>query len=1095
MARRASAGAPARLALLLLAALVAGIACVAAAPAACPISPNGTSTICVGCPRKSCKFDDNCHLNKAGQARKGICQDLGSGLIVGPTDMCSGVQRKHGKNAPADVGGPGKKKARCNAKSVTKPGYTTSGCQCVNKQGNNLNKKGNPVKKCKRCQQKEALRPNPNVSPPPPPNPNVSPPPPPPGPNFLEDNVMSMQYGAVEYTPSSPNGNWTSLCQIAAQARSVGYAADRPGSELGDSTIPNFAYLRDLWEGEVDVPDIGALYKNNQTTYPTDFMNNPASYMAGTKYFDAASQWYPSLQQNGGSGANTDFLSDYFFSAMQTKLGLTDEGEVDWSTALSGSKTISANQQILEKSSTYFVATTHAMYYLQLAEEAIAKNDTAGAKNHFDSIAAVYFGCGDTNPVPLPVYTPDSVVTTAPQVPTQIPWTKDSDKEDGDRGTVYSLYNLANKRASNYGRCGSSQSGSCATDVASKTAGTVTVADLNLVVADALNYGTSGPSAAAVNNIRDSINTINAQAAQRYIARVSLDANVPGNGFGGSTQRVKVASPAASEDAAAGNGLIPTACGGGLYYQAFAGLAGGEGGDNDAGPAGAGEVPAGILPGATYTKYSGTILAVKPTDEDLESYNKAPSTFGTSGGPLVNAQCGTSANSTGTVGSNTLMVGSVMNPVTVKDDASAPYQLKGTAVTDPVEAGEAGSIAVTANEVTAALRGQTEFVTTVDFYKKKTPIGCIGRDVRFSDIEVTIDSSKKMVYTFCDPSGYKGASLATNTLATNTQLYDVNMKATGSAATAGSYFATVFGTGTTNVPDTTAAITVAQAKQMSRVWDPVMAAQLTQGGMCCDALYYGNEGVGRPTIEGVGPVSDYEPPLAGGDMAAESPVGTMCPMHGSGNGYSTSTVGNVNQVNPSETLLLEGQAFYVSLAPSQYSLPLTSTTAETQTANEAKQKQCATHITSMMKMSKAVAVESSGTPPSFTGTLSTGTPGKFGYDYSAIDFPLWKVGIGSADPVNQYIVPNGYCYANACFNDFAEVGTQPTFKGAEKLGELVQGPNMALVEADEACGRANAACAAPPATWNGAPAVMAACYGSNCTPEGILATTGVIPVA
>merc|ERR1719172_555940 len=114
---------------------------------------------------------------------------------------------------------------------------------------------------------------------------------------------MSMQYGAVEYTPSSPNGNWTSLCQIAAQARSVGYAADRPNSEAGsDSTIPNFAYLRDLWDGKVDVPDIGALYNNNQTTYATDFMNNPASYMAGTKYFDAASQWYPSLQQNGWSG-------------------------------------------------------------------------------------------------------------------------------------------------------------------------------------------------------------------------------------------------------------------------------------------------------------------------------------------------------------------------------------------------------------------------------------------------------------------------------------------------------------------------------------------------------------------------------------------------------------------------------------------------------------------------------------------------------------------------------------------------------------------------------------------------------------------------
>merc|ERR1712134_189436 len=255
----------------------------------------------------------------------------------------------------------------------------------------------------------------------------------------------------------------------------------------------------------------------------------------------------------------------------------------------------------------------------------------------------------------------------------------------------------------------------------------------------------------------------NTQAAQRYIARVSLDANVPGNGFGGSTQRVTVASPAASEDSATGRGLIPTACGGGLYYQAFAGLAGGEGGDNDAGPANAGEVPAGILPGATYTKYSGTILAVTPTAEVLADYDVAPSTFGTSGGPLVNAQCGTSANSTGTVGSNTLMVGSVMN------------------------------------QVTAALRGQTEFVTTVDFYKKKTPIGCIGRDVRFSNIEVTIAGGKKMVYTFCDPSGYQGTSNPDDSLATNTNLYDVNMKTTNTGATAGSYFATVFGTGTTNV--------------------------------------------------------------------------------------------------------------------------------------------------------------------------------------------------------------------------------------------------------------------------------------------------------
>merc|ERR1712224_143113 len=413
----------------------------------------------------------------------------------------------------------------------------------------------------------------------------------------------------------------------------------------------------------------------------------------------------------------------------------------------------------------------------------------------------------------------------------------------------------------------------------------------------------------------------------------------------------------------------------------------------------------------------------------------APSTFGTSGGPLVNAQCGTSANSTGTVGSNTLMVGSVMNEVTVAAAASAPYKLEGVAVDGPA------ALAVTAGDVTAALRGQTVFDNSADFYKKKTPIGCIGRDVRFSDITVDIAGGKKMVYTFCDPSGYKGAANPDDSLATNTNLYNSNMKTAtpsgGSAvpAPAGSYFATVFGTGTSAaVPDETAVITEVQAAEMSRVWDPVMAAQLTQGGMCCDALYYGEAGVGRPTIAGVGPVSEFEPPLAGGVMAAESSVGTMCPMHGSGNGYSTSTVGNVNQVNPSETLLLEGQAFYVSLAPSQYSLPLTSTPAETQTANEAKQKQCATHITSMMKMSKEAIVASTGTAPTFADTSpfgTAGTPGKFGYSYSAIDFPLWKVGIGSTDPVNQYIVPNGYCYANACFNDFAEVGTQSTFKGAE----------------------------------------------------------------
>merc|ERR1712072_422284 len=117
----------------------------------------------------------------------------------------------------------------------------------------------------------------------------------------------------------------------------------------------------------------------------------------------------------------------------------------------------------------------------------------------------------------------------------------------------------------------------------------------------------------------------------------------------------------------------------------------------------------------------------------------------------------------------------------------------------------------------------------------------------------------------------------------------------------------------------------------------------TEGGMCCDAEYYSANGVGRGTVSEVGAISAYNPPLTGGDMSAETSPGVMCPAHSKDDGYSTTTVGNVDQDNPAETELLEGQAFYVSLAPSQFSLPTTSTTAATQKANEAKQKQCDAH--------------------------------------------------------------------------------------------------------------------------------------------------------
>merc|ERR1739848_707739 len=80
------------------------------------------------------------------------------------------------------------------------------------------------------------------------------------------------------------------------------------------------------------------------------------------------------------------------------------------------------------------------------------------------------------------------------------------------------------------------------------------------------------------------------------------------------------------------------------------------------------------------------------------------------------------------------------------------------------------------------------------------------------------------------------------------------------------------------------------------------------------------------------------------------------------------------------------------------------------------QKICAEEITAMMKLTKVEA----STPDGNVGEATV-----FDYSYSAVEFPLWKVAIGET---STYTVPNGYCYANACFDDFAKVGMQSTFK-------------------------------------------------------------------
>merc|ERR1712188_165426 len=393
-------------------------------------------------------------------------------------------------------------------------------------------------------------------------------------------------------------------------------------------------------------------------------------------------------------------------------------------------------------------------------------------------------------------------------------------------------------------------------------------------------------------------------------------------------------------------------------------------------------------------------------------------------------------------------------------------------------------------------------------------------------------SDSNMVYSFCDPTGMKGIAKSTLNINQNLALYTSAAGASLTKPAVGNtYFQTVAAiaaSATTAVP--TSSFDKAMAGVIQHVWDPVMAAQLTQGAFCCNAEYYGPDGTGRaqpyyvsgnnaaatdgvalpstiPAPTGTGLLSAFNPPLSGGDMSTEDSPGLMCPAHGSGDGYTLKTQAEIYAtVAPPMKEYLEGQAFYAALAPSQYSLPTTSTTAATQTANAKKQKKCAEHITSMMKLNKKAeslgamvgsASDNTATEATATGSgSSSAAQTVFDYSYSSIDFPLWKVALGAGSPAAKYTVPNGYCYANACFDDFAKVGTQSTFKGTEKLGELVVGPNMAAPkDASTACGHANSACAPAPATWDGGPAVMQKCFGSSCSAGGILNTTGALPVA
>jgi hypothetical protein len=662
----------------------------------------------------------------------------------------------------------------------------------------------------------------------------------------------------------------------------------------------------------------------------------------------------------------------------------------------------------------------------------------------------------------------------------------------------------------------------------STTGGACTVAGVNCKKVAALNVavGTSlsaGPSTANIGTIRDAVLIIFTQAAQRYVAKFTLDAHLPGNGMGGSTNPASVTSSKVPIEGSYIPGTIggsvadkkqPTACGGRTSYIFTAKNTGGCGAATQAADDVGTKANGGTVGSTGCRKVSGvggcSVAADVPIIGSPES-NTA--TFGSIQAAVKSVKGTLSAGVT---------VPKWISDQTVDNTVALPYRIQAAAAVKTVDGSGGGN---TNAEVTLATRGKkTGTVSAVD-----APIACIGPDVTFSEITTcgvagglkcaTADgtSNKKgMGLRLCVPNGLipPASVLSKTTLATRVAAYK---SATGAP-----------GIENANDEDGTSA---------SGFWDPVTVAMATKGAFCCDALVYSDEGIGRPERDQAVLPKDMVPPMVGGDMVALTTPGIMYD--------GTSSVTGLSEMkNPDQVDQLEGQAFYAVMAPMQYTLQTTSTSVSVQKVRADKQKICAETLLQMLTIFDSSTPEAStckglkdcdvaeGTAPNTTPfattscvnnnpdgngvvVLATALPTTQspltncrGTKDGAINFPLWMVGIGGNDAgttaATDFVVPNGYCYANACFEDFAEVGTQSSFAGKTKLKALIKSPDMAsaptAASPKTSAGRANGACKAPPGTWTGGAVEMKKCSASvvggesTCSAAEIQAQTGRFPV-
>merc|ERR1712057_86795 len=376
---------------------------------------------------------------------------------------------------------------------------------------------------------------------------------------------------------------------------------------------------------------------------------------------------------------------------------------------------------ILQKSSAYWVATTHVQYNLDIAETHLKANRTADARANLDSVAAAYYGCGDTNPVPLPQYKGTQITYPTTAGSTDI----------GSNATTMSIYGVANKRAQNYNTAKAVPGTASATSPC--TSGTPpctkAVAQLNIDVGAALNAAT--PTAATVQTIRDSVNTIFAQAAQRYIAKITLGAHLPGNGMGGSTNPgTTITTPATNPTTGywggnwgiwnAANLKQATACGGVSSQMPQAPCAAG------------GACANGALNTDTSLKMNGGLACSKLTTAAQAIAGTAASNTATFGTVMPEVKMSGSGSGAGACTATTDMPGKQV-PGNCAGTNALPYTV---ALTEGyLNNNGAKNGGLTNDQIKKATRGLPQTAVLGADFDKSTPTARIGPSVIFNDVK------------------------------------------------------------------------------------------------------------------------------------------------------------------------------------------------------------------------------------------------------------------------------------------------------------------------------------------------------------------------